>query len=581
MQLKKIWSMKLWAWAIFSTLALVIGCGVTDKHIPSDIPSSPTGPEPVKKINFITLVVDDMGWSDCSFLGGEIHTPHIDQLADNGVTFTQFYGAATSSPSRSMLFTGKDCHQVGAGTMCGYILPQTKGKPGYECYLARYAPVFAELLQQEGYHTLYTGKWHLGMEADQTPDARGFSVARGVALEGAEQFFANEDGSNIPAFPPGAYKRHNRKSFWNENGKEVTQLPTDFYATDYITDKAIEMLKERPKEKPFYLNLAYTAVHFPLQAPDSVTQKYMKLYEKGWDQIRKERFERQKAMGYFPENAILPPRPDVPAWHTLSPQEKQIQIKKMAVYAAMLDIMDQNIGRLIDYLKEIGEYEDTLIFFTSDNGGCAGDPAVDKGYYMVEWIKNNFDNSLASIGTRRSYTGLGRGWGMAVNTPFNKAKATMYEGGVHVAAFAHYPKAGFSNSRYECVSSIMDIAPTILELAGVKYPSTYEGNPLSPMQGVSLARIFKEDPAKSACSDDRYIGWEFVGVKGLRNGPFKLSQEAGDPDFHLFNLIDDPYESKDLSTRNPGKLSEMKKVYETYRDKNGVVEIPNTILEEH
>ena len=573
--------MKLWAWAIFSTLALTIGCGVADKKLPADISGPPSGQEPSKKMNFITLVVDDMGWSDCSFLGSEIHTPHIDQLADNGVTFTQFYGASTSSPSRSMLFTGKDCHQVGAGTMCGYILPQTKGKPGYECYLADYAPVFAELLQEEGYHTLYTGKWHLGMEPDQIPEARGFTVARGVALEGLEQYFVNEDGSNIPAFPPGVYKRHNRTSFWNENGKEVTQFPTDFYATNYITDKAIEMLKERPKEKPFYLSLAYTAVHFPLQAPESVTQKYMKLYEKGWDQIRKERFERQKAMGYFPANAQLPPRPDIPAWNTLSPQEKQIQIKKMAVYAAMLDVLDQNIGRLISFLKEIGEYENTLIFFSSDNGGCAGDPVVDKGYFMVDWIKNNFDNSPASIGGRRSYTGLGKGWGMAVNTPFNKAKTTMYEGGVHVAAFAHYPKAGFSNARYECVSSIMDIAPTILELAGVAYPNTYQGKPLSPMQGVSFARIFKEDPSSAACNKNREIGWEFVGVKGVRKGDLKLSQQAHDSEFHMFNLADDPYESTDLAPGDPETLSKMKKVYEAYREKNGVVDVPNNILEEH
>lgn len=581
MQLKKIWSIHLWAWAIFSTLSLVIGCGITDKNTPAGMPSATSGPDTPKKINFITLIVDDMGWSDCSFLGSEIATPHIDQLADTGITFTQFYGAATSCPSRSMLFTGKECHQVGGGTMCGYILPQTKGKPGYECVLGYYAPVFAEVLQQGGYHTMFTGKWHLGMDADHTPEARGFSDARGVALEGLEQFFANEDGSTIPAFPPAAYKRHNRTSFWNENGKEVTQLPTDFYATNYLTDKAIDMLKDRPADKPFYLNLAYTAVHFPLQAPNAVTQKYRELYEKGWDQIRKERFARQKALGYFPQDAVLPPRDDVPDWNSLSDQEKRIQTKKMAVYAAMIDIMDQNIGRLIQYLKEIGEYENTMILFMSDNGGCAGDPAVDKGYYMVDWIKNTFDNSLESIGTRRSYTGLGVGWGMAVNTPFNKAKTTMYEGGVHVAAFIHYPGAGLSARRSECVASVMDIAPTILKMAGIAYPQTYQGKPLSPMQGVSLAGLLTDDSHDAGCDRDRDIGWEFVGVKGLRKGPWKLAQQGGDPELHLFNLADDPYESRDLSKTMPEKFEEMKKVYEKYRDSNGVVDIPNTILEGH
>ncbi len=580
MQAKKLLSFSLWAFSIFSTLALLTGCSGNNKNLAAGLPPSQADQAPKKKINFITLVVDDMGWSDCSFMGSEIPTPNIDQLANTGVNFTHFYGAATSSPSRSMLFTGKDCHQVGAGTMCGYIRPEMKGKPGYECVLEFYAPVFAELLQQSGYHTMFTGKWHLGMEPNHIPEARGFADARGVALEGCEQFFANDDGTPIPAFPPAAYKRHNRVSFWNENGKEVTQLPKDFYATNYLTDKAVAMLKERPADKPFYLNLSYTAVHFPLQAPEQVTQKYVKLYEKGWDQIRQERFERQKALGYFPKDAVLPKRTDTLAWDSLSESEKRIQIKKMAVYAAMLDIMDQNIGRLVQYLKHIGEYENTMIIFLSDNGGNAGDPAVDKGYYMVDWIKNTFDNSQESIGTRRSYIGLGPGWGMAVNTPFNKGKTTMYEGGVHVTAFAHYPGAGLTGRRYECVASVMDIAPTILSMAGVEYPKTYQGKPLAAMQGISLAGLFTGEQ-QAACNHERALGWEFVGVKGVRKGSWKLAQQGGEPEFHFFNLNDDPYESKDLAETLPEQFLEMKKVYEQYRDENGVVEIPNTILEAH
>ncbi|MDO9263746.1 MAG: sulfatase-like hydrolase/transferase, partial [Desulfosalsimonadaceae bacterium] len=405
-----------------------------------------------------------------------------------------------------------------------------------------------------------------------------------VALEGYEQFFANDDGSNIPMAPPVLYKKFNRTSFWNENGKEVTKLPKDFYATNYIMDKAIDMLKDRPKDKPFYLNISFTAVHFPIQAPENVIQKYIPTYIKGWDIIRKERFERQKELGFFPYDYVLPQRDDVPRWDSLNEQEKQvafsllvpIEAKKMAVYAAMLDIVDQNIGRLINYLKENGEYENTVFFFMSDNGASDRDPAVDKHYHMVEWIQAKFDNSLKSIGSKHSFTGLSKGWAMAANTPFNRYKATMYEGGVHTVAFAYYPKLNVSGKRSNCVTSIMDIAPTILDLAGVKYPETYKGKPLTPMQGVSFASLIKDPSDSVGCDKNRYIGWEFVGIKGLRQGNWKLSQEAFDNEFNMFNLSKDPFEEVDLSQKMPERFQQMKNVYKQYREENGVIDVPNS-----
>ncbi|MBF0119801.1 MAG: arylsulfatase [Desulfobacterales bacterium] len=573
MYVKKLLNVHLWAWIFFTIFTLALGCGGKNMNAPV----SSEDRTPKKKPNFITLVMDDMGWSDCGFMGSEIPTPNIDNLANNSTVFTNFYAASTSSPSRSQLFTGKDCHQVGAGTMCGYILPQLKGKPGYECTLQFYAPTFAEVLQDEGYHTMFTGKWHLGMKDELLPNARGFKDARGVILEGVANFFANDDGSIIPEMPPAAYKRYNRKTFWNENGKELTHFPKDFYATNYLTDKAIDMLKVKPKNKPFYLNISYNAVHFPLQAPEEVTKKYMSTYSKGWDIIRKERFERQKALGYFSSDAVLPKRDDVPAWDSLSEKEKQIETKKMAIYAAMLDIVDQNIGILIKHLKESGEYENTVIIFLSDNGASSRDPSVDKAYHMVDWIKKNFDNSYESLGTKRSYFGITKGWAMAANTPFNRFKATMYEGGVHTSAFVHYPKAKKSYKKYDCVTSIMDIAPTILELADISYPKEYKGKSLSPMQGVSFAGLIQDKSFKSVCDKNRYLGWEFVGIKGLRYGDLKLSQEGGDNEFHFFNLSEDPFETDELSKKLPEKFEELKKVYKKYQEENGVVDIPNKI----
>jgi len=581
MQLKKINTKNCLFLAGVTSLSMTFGCSnhyINVYSQPNDalntndkLPGPLITEQQKKKTNFVTVVIDDMGWSDCGFLGSEIDTPNLNKYATQGTILTNFYGAASSVPSRAQLFTGKDAHEIGAGTMCGFKVPEVLNQPGYECILEFYTPTLPELLQQGGYHTMFTGKWHLGEDQAHFPISRGFSDTRGVALWGYTMCFANDDGTVIPCVPDKVLKKHNRKSLWNENGKEVTYLSKDFYSTTYFVNQAINMLKDRPKEKPFYINISFNAVHFPLQAPMEITNKYLDMYAKGWDIIRQERFERQKQLGLFPQDAVLPPRDDVKEWDSLNDEEKKIQIKKMAVYAAMVEMVDKNFGRFMQYLKDIGEYENTVVFLFSDNGASHHDPAEDPVFGLVKWIEENFDNSLESIGSKRSFTGLTKGWAMAASTPFNRFKTTMYEGGVHTAAFVHYPKSVMSGKRLNCIVSEMDIAPTILEMAGIKYPEMYRGEKLSALLGVSFADMLKNKSFTPNCDEKRFIGFEFAGIKGIRSGDYKLSMEGGQDDFYMFNLKKDPFESDILNEKEPQKYEEMKEVYKQYTEENNVI----------
>jgi arylsulfatase A-like enzyme len=534
---------------------------------------------PQRRPNFVTIHFDDMGFSDLGLFGGEIPTPNIDQLGKEGIVLTNYYGGSACAVSRAMFYTGKDYHKVGWGNLPGWNQrPEQKGRPGYEGYLVKSALPFPELMQKNSYHTMMTGKWDMGGEGGESgrdPHDRGFTETRALLLPSGDTHFSEKDGTMIST-------RHKPLTIlYSENGQKLERFPREFYSTTYYTDMAIEMLNNRDKSKPFYLNVTYIAPHTPWQAPAEVTAKYIARYAKGWDALRQERFKRQQELGLFPKEAQLPPRPaDVPAWDSLSADDRKIEAKKMAIYAAMIEVLDQNVGRLVNHLKQIGEYENTVIFLDSDNGAAYG---IEAKAIPLRWkyISEHFDNSYDNLGNRNSYEGGHIGWALLSNTPLNNYKGDLYEGGVRLPALVHYPRSTVSGVRTNRILSIMDIAPTILEMAGIAYPNTYNGQPNPPMDGVSMADLFN---GNVAYNPDRGLAWELNGAKGVRKGDWKISQRwleatqcwgdppAGDPP-GLFNLATDPFERIDLAKKEPQKYKELLDLYDRFAKENNVIEV--------
>ena len=558
--------------ALLTTAALTCtACATAVQQQSAEVAKKPA--ETPKQPNFITILMDDMGFSDMGMFGSEVPTPNLDALAKQGVVLTNFYAAPTSTPSRAMLFTGKDHHQAGAGNMAGYLRPEQKGKPGYEGILSLSVLPYQQVLKDNGYYTMLVGKWDLGLKPGYDPIDRGFSATFAL-LPGGGMHYSEKDGKFVQTDPPEKVKG----SPYSVNGKPLPKFPREFYSTNYYTDMAIEMLTNRDKSKPFALNLCYTALHAPLQAPAEVTAKYIDAYAKGWDVLRQERFERQKAAGIWPANAGLPPRnADAPAWDSLTPEQQKVEAKTMAIYAAMLETVDTNVGRLVNYLKETGEFDNTVIFFMSDNGGAVGASALNNPN-KKDYLKTHFDLSVENMGNWNSYVGYGKGWSMLSNTPLNLYKGDAFDGGIHTLAFVSYPQAKVMGVKSNCLRSIMDIAPTILEMAHITYPDTYKGQPNKPMQGVSMAPMLN---GLVYCDPERWIGWEMDGMKALRKGNWKISQRwddatgCYDPNWYLFNLSTDPFERNDLAKQEPLKFHEMLELYKRYAEENGVIEVPH------
>jgi len=516
--------------------------------------------------NFITLVIDDMGFSDIGAFGGEVPTPNMDALANDGIKLGNFYAAATSSPSRAMLFSGKDNHEVGLGAMgVGGSVPLD-------------TPIFPELLRQGGYHTMMTGKWHLGEDPENYPYNRGFAQTRGVLLVGGDvQYISDENGKNITSYSPSRIATLGRKTYFNENGVELREFPANAYSTNYYTDMAIAMLKDWDGQKPFYLTVCHTATHSPWQAPAEIIDKYIDLYARGWDVLRAERFEKQKQLGIVAQNAAMPPRPDdLKPWDSLSADEKRFEAKRMAVYAAMIEVLDDSVGRLITFLKEIGQYENTVFFVYSDNGAdryttmLVGYENFPPGQYIVDNFLTEYSEDKEAfyekMGDADTYLGPTYEWAWLSNTPLNSYKESSYDGGVHTMSFVHYPRSASRGIMNDCLLSVRDISTTILDMAGIEYPAVFKGKATDPPQNLSWKGLFDNT---MQCIADRSMGFG-VSVQGelsagIRKGDWKLAQDMGDEKMLLFNLKDDPFEQKDLSESNPAKYQEMMNYFNEYK----------------
>lgn len=523
---------------------------------------------PAKRPNILLIVADDLGYTDLGAYGAEISTPNLDKLASGGVKMTGFYASPFCSPTRAMLMSGSDNHLVGFGDMAELMLPEQRGKPGYEGNLnARVVPM-AQVLKDAGYRTAMAGKWHLGVKEEFSPATSGFEQSYAMVMGGASHW---GDQSGIvamdPAKPP--------KAIYRENGKAI-DIPRDgFYSSQAFTDKLLDYLKSGEKSgKPFFGYLAFTAPHWPLHAPDADIAKYEGRYKEGYDKLRKERLERMKRLGIVPaDTPVYEGHAHWPKWESLTPAQQEAEARRMTVYAAMVDHMDRQIGRVLDYLKAKGELDNTFIFFMSDNG-ADGNSVYDVGRTR-EWIEKDMDNSTANTGKPGSFIEYGPGWAQVGSTPFKLYKSFMYEGGIAVPAIAWGPgiKGGALKREF---AHVTDVAPTIFELAGARHPGTeYQGKPVLPLRGKSMVS-WLQGKASTVRSDQDAVGWELGGRKALRKGDWKIvyaNKPWGKDGWELYNIAKDRTESRDLADENPQKLGEMIVAWKQYVAETGTLEI--------
>lgn len=515
-----------------------------------------------KRPNIVFLVADDMGYSDIGLFGGEASTPNIDAIGKKGVTFTQFRTSPVCSPSRSMLLSGVDNHIAGLGTMYEYITPNQKGKPGYEGVLSDRIVTLPTILKDAGYHTYMVGKWHLGDEPGEIPSDKGFTRSFSMLQGGGDHYSARGFSPKIPI------------NTYVSDGQKVATLPRDFYTTKFFTDKMIEYIESNRKDgKPFFTYFAYTAPHSPYQAPKEYIEKYINTYTPGWDKVREARFKRMQQMGLIPSYLEIPPRwKEVKAWDELTPEGRRTAAKTMAVYSAMIDYLDTSIGRFIDYLKQTNQYENTIFVFISDNGADGHNRDEDEAY--AKWFQQvGINNSYENLGLPNSFVTRGIGWAQVSTTPFYAEKATQAEGGIRTPLMIYYPGAIESGRRTDVVASVKDIAPTVLDYAGVRHPgNTYQGRPIyapdGPLAGKSL-RPFLEGRAERVRDENQPFAAEVFGTinKALYMGDWKilrLDPPFGDRTWKLFNLRMDPREQIDLSQLYPGQLQRMVAYYEQY-----------------
>jgi arylsulfatase A-like enzyme len=525
-----------------------------------------------RRPNIVIILGDDLGYSDMGMFGSEIKTPNMDGLASDGVRFTNFYTHASCSPSRSMLLSGVDTHINGLGNMSEWTAPNQEGKDGYEGDLNNRVVTIPQLLKEVGYHTYMVGKWHLGKSPDKIPAARGFERDF-TMLDGMGSYW---DMTNMSALTP--------NTLFTEDGKYLTKLPKDYYATQTYTDKLISFIDANHGDgKPFFAYVSHQAPHDPYHLPKDWRDRHVGQYDFGWDMLREQRLKRQKELGIVPESSVLAERMwFIPDYSILAPGTKAVMGRKMELYAGLVENLDYHIGRLIDHLKAIGEYENTVFIIFGDNGAegndlgamIAGTPGTrDNLFWAMKWSQNN-PNAWGDPG---SYVGYGPGWAQVSMTPFSQYKGWLAEGGIRNALVVSGPvirreKGSINNG----LMFIADIMPTILDITGARYPEENNGRELPKLIGKSWSGVLANEAESPRTADD-YIAWEIWGNRAIRQGDWKLRWEViplGKSDWELFNLATDPAEKHDLAAENPGKVKEMLLLWDKYAKENNVI-LPN------
>ena len=545
-------------WAGFTLTIVLAACGK------EAVPPGESTSAPPKRPNILLIVADDLGYSDIGTFGGEIDTPTLDSLAKEGLQLTNFHVLPTCSPTRSVLMSGMDNHQAGLGTMGELKTPEMEGQPGYAGYLNFEVAALPAVLKAEGYHTYMAGKWHLGDEEATSPYARGFEQTFNLDQGGGSHW---NDRKPLSPTQPMTYRL---------NGKPVESLPEDFYSTRYYTDTLVQFIKQNHGDgKPFFAYLSYTAPHDPLHAPQEYIDKYKGKYDEGWDVLRETRLQRLKDLGLIHKDAKPFPRlPSVKPWDQMSAKERAEAARDMEVYAAMIDYLDEQIKRVFDYLKGIGEYDNTMIVFFSDNGANGARPTAYPGQ-TSEYL-NAFDNSLGNRGLAKSYIDMGPGWAQASMSPSRMFKAFTAEGGIKSPMLVKLPgKMSNGGTMNHSFFHVRDMMPTFLEIAGATHSQQFDGRQVRAMQGQSVLNLW-EGKVQSPYLGANNVGYEMFGLKAYFMGDWKIlwmPKPFGPGEWELFNLKKDPAELNNLSQQHPDKLKDMVGRWEQYKKNNNVLDI--------
>lgn len=553
-----------------------------------------TSLEQGKRPNIIVIMSDDMGYSDIGCYGGEIRTPSLDKLAKNGIRMTQFYNTARCCPTRASLLTGLYPHQAGIGWMTGVDIESDI--PAYHGDLSINSVTLAEVARSAGYSTFAVGKWHVSKNVRNDGPKHNWPLQRGFdryygTIQGAGSYWDPStlcrDNTLITPFNDPEYK------------------PEDYYYTDALSDEASRFIKERDKNKPFFLYLAYTAGHWPMHARQEDIQKYKGTYDGGWDEIRKNRYGKMLEMNLINSNVQLTP-PDYPEWQSYN--NKQVEAGRMETYAAMVSVMDEGIGRIVGRLKEEGILDNTLIVYLQDNGACAEEigtrgktrpvaPDIsvlkpllpDEPEYMnipriTRQGKIVMHGEGISGGPDTTYVAYGKYWANASNTPFREYKHWLHEGGISTPMIIHYPDQIQNPGRLSSYPShLIDIMPTLVELTGAKYPETVKDNSIIPYEGISLVSLFKEEPAtreKDLFWEHemnrayRAGDWKLVSKGHLMNGSYGKWQNYSLEKWELYNMKEDRAEMNDLSGQYPEKVQELSALWEMHALRTGVFPTP-------
>lgn len=514
--------------------------------------------------NILLILADDLGYSDLGCYGGEIRTPVIDALAAGGLRLTQFYNATRCCPSRASLLTGLYPHQAGVGDM---TRDEGPGRPGYRGHLSERCATIPEVLRAAGYRTLMAGKWHLG--PNPGPIRRGFDDFYGM-IGGFNSFW--QEDPFYTRLPPGRPKR--------------AYPPGGFYSTDAFADYALDFLDEFRRDdpgRPWFLYLAFNAPHFPLHAPKEEVDRYVPAYEKGWDAIREARLARMKELGIVGADASLTPRSDWrhpfhrregvnPAWDSLPADRRADLSRRMAIYAAMVEHMDRAIGRIVASLKEHGQFDNTLILFLSDNGGCAEwDPLgfdVETGPKTTN-ILHKGEEDLAAMGGPGSYISYGSGWANASNTPWRLYKHDTHEGGISTPLVVHWPAGSRRKGELDGrVGHIVDIMATCVEVSGAEYPAGTDGRAIIPMEGRSLLPALRGE-----AEGPRTLFWEHEENRAVRDGRWKLVARKDRP-WELYDIDADRAELHDLAAREPGRVARLSASWDEWAARCSVLRKP-------
>jgi len=529
--------------------------------------------------NIVILFVDDMGYSDIGCFGGEIDTPNLDRLAADGVRFTQFYNTSRCCPSRASLLTGLYSHQAGIGMM----VYRSHGQ-GYEGNLNDRCVTFGEVLRAAGYRTMLAGKWHAGHEPRSRPEVRGFDHFTGI--------YPHIDSYWKVLRACDVYR--DRKLFIPADEDPVNPYDPkgEFYTTDFFTDVALDYIDGalQEKSKPFLLHVCYNVPHFPLEAPDELIEKYRGRYIRGWDKLREEKLERMKQMGIVSEAQKLPPvrafenrmipgftrvgveTDYLPKWDSLSDEDRRELDFRRAIYAAQVDRFDFNVGRIVAHLTKRGILDNTLILFFSDNG-CSGE----LGNFGMNWGKHTMDNYRRWRKAGGWSISQGECWASFSNTPLRKYKKFAHEGGIASPLIAHWP-AGIEKPGRICnrqMFHLIDVMPTLCELAGATYPQTRDGKKIVPAQGISMVPFITGTDAKV---EPRTLYWQHENHAAVREGDWKLvtTNDRDETAWELYNLAADRSEMDDLIRQRPEIAERLRRKWQRWAEDVHAVPYPET-----